>query len=137
MLKRNATPSAKYAITRTSSLVGLAHLVRELEHDSAALLAVMLEGPPTAGRIDRDGTQQVAQLPSTRRIEGAIGAVGQPCNFLERLCGDRLAALVEDEAGHPHETELASELAEHVHALLHAVAHEDHGVDLAPLRFGN
>ena len=83
---------------------------------------------PTGG-IDGDRRQQVAQLPGRAGVEAAEGAAGEPRNLLEGAGRDLVAPLVEQEAGHPQQSELAGQLAEPVDVLLEA-AERSVGIDI-------
>src|SRR5262249_10629035 len=97
----------------------------------------ILQRQPAARGVYGDRRQQLAQLPGAAGIEAAIGAAGQPGDLLEGAGGARLAALVEDEGGHAEQAELPGEMADLVAILLHAIADEDHRIDLLPLRLGD
>src|SRR3546814_21136697 len=65
----------------------------------------------------------------------AEGAAAEPRDLLEGAPRDRIAALVEHEAGHAEQAELSGQVAEVVELLLHGVADEHQGRDLPLPRF--
>src|SRR5262245_51318032 len=114
----------------------LRDLLRQQQRRAAGAPAVVLERRTAAGRVHRDSAQELAQLLGAVGVEPAVSAVAEAGDLAERLGRRAVPPLVEDEDGHTEQPELAGPVAERVDVLLHAVADENHGVDLLPLALG-
>src|SRR4029077_19601256 len=112
-----------------------ADISRQQQRGAALTLAVIQEGRPAPGRICRDRTEELAQLPGATGIEGTIGAAAELGNLAEGPAGDLVASFVKDEDRSAAETELAGEAAQLVDLLLHRIAHEDERINLVGAGF--
>src|SRR5690606_22345478 len=90
---------------------------------------VVGERGAATGGVDGDRRKQFAQLCRRGGIEAAVGAARQPGDLAERGLGPRIVPLLEHEHRHPEEADLASDGAQFIDVLLHAVADVNHGAD--------